>query len=290
MDFWVDWEGIPPTVDWWKEIEKGIEEADAFIFLISPDSAASKVCERELEHAVKNAKRIVPLMVRDTKGGNAPKLLESLNWIFFREQDDFDEAFKKLYTAIHTDYEWAQTHRRLQVKALEWEKMNKDGSFLLRGKDLEDAQFQLAANGSKEPYPSDLQREYVFTSDQAADRQRRLVSIISIVVAILLAGLAIFGFYQAGLARTAQAVAETNEDKAVKAQARAEEQQTIAEEQRTIAEEQARKALAGSLAAQADSLKTTDHALALLLGVKAYQNENNLLTRTGSTPLKRGGT
>ena len=25
LDFWIDWEGIPPTVDWWKEIEKGIE-------------------------------------------------------------------------------------------------------------------------------------------------------------------------------------------------------------------------------------------------------------------------
>jgi hypothetical protein len=38
LDFWIDWEGIPPTVDWWREIEKGIEESDAFLFLISPDS------------------------------------------------------------------------------------------------------------------------------------------------------------------------------------------------------------------------------------------------------------
>jgi hypothetical protein len=37
LDFWIDWEGIPPTVDWWKEIQKGIEEADIFLFLVSPD-------------------------------------------------------------------------------------------------------------------------------------------------------------------------------------------------------------------------------------------------------------
>ncbi len=36
LDFWVDWEGIPPTVDWLKEIEKGIEEADTFLAIVSP--------------------------------------------------------------------------------------------------------------------------------------------------------------------------------------------------------------------------------------------------------------
>ncbi len=28
LDFWIDWEDISPTVDWWREIEKGIEESD----------------------------------------------------------------------------------------------------------------------------------------------------------------------------------------------------------------------------------------------------------------------
>jgi len=38
---WVDWDKILPTADWWKEIEKGIEGADTFVFVISPDSIAS---------------------------------------------------------------------------------------------------------------------------------------------------------------------------------------------------------------------------------------------------------
>ncbi|HEY3472966.1 MAG TPA: toll/interleukin-1 receptor domain-containing protein, partial [Anaerolineales bacterium] len=58
LDFWIDWEGIEPTVDWWREIEKGIEGADNFLFLISPDSASSDVCRQEIEHAVKNGKRL----------------------------------------------------------------------------------------------------------------------------------------------------------------------------------------------------------------------------------------
>src|ERR1700752_1902656 len=65
LDFWIDWEGIPPTVDWWKEIEKGIEEADVFLFLISSDSSASKVCGKEIDCAVKNDKRVIPQVVSD---------------------------------------------------------------------------------------------------------------------------------------------------------------------------------------------------------------------------------
>ena len=72
LDFWIDWEGIPPTVDWWKEIEKGIEEADIFLFLISPDSAKSQVCKQEIEYAAKNGKRLIPVVVRDVKSEKSP--------------------------------------------------------------------------------------------------------------------------------------------------------------------------------------------------------------------------
>src|SRR3989337_1374563 len=103
LDFWIDWEGIPPTVDWWREIEKGIEEADVFLFLISPDSAKSKACRDEIEYAVKNGKRLIPLLVRDTKGDERPAQLSHLNFIYFRENDDFDTALTQLLTGIHTD-------------------------------------------------------------------------------------------------------------------------------------------------------------------------------------------
>ena len=53
-DAWVDWEDIPLTADWWEEIKAGIEGADTFIFVISPDSIASKVCGQEIDHAWDN--------------------------------------------------------------------------------------------------------------------------------------------------------------------------------------------------------------------------------------------
>jgi WD40 repeat protein len=200
MEFWIDWEGIPPTVDWWREIEKGIEEADIFVFNISPDSVNSKVCDQEIQYAVKNGKRLVPLVLRDVQAEDCLPEIRSLNWIYFRAQDDFDQSLKKITTAIQTDYEWVQTHRQIQVKALEWERNNREGSFLLRGKELREAELQLARNSSKEPHPTDLQREYLILSRQAVDRQRRIITIIAITGAVIMAALAVFGFLQANLA------------------------------------------------------------------------------------------
>ena len=95
---WIDWEDIPPSVDWWAQIQKGIEEADTYLFLISPDSAASKVCAQELDCAVKNGKRLIPLVVREIPADEAPAQIGRFNWIFFRESDDFDAAIQKLIT------------------------------------------------------------------------------------------------------------------------------------------------------------------------------------------------
>jgi len=152
------------------EIEKGIEEADIFVFLLSPDSVVSKVCKQEIDTAIKNGKRLIPLVIRDIKGEEAPAELSHLNWIFIRENDDFDSAFDKLLTSIKTDYEWVQIHRRLQVRALEWERRGFENSFLLRGRDLQDAETQFTANASKEPHPTTLQQEYLLKSRQVADR------------------------------------------------------------------------------------------------------------------------
>src|SRR5687768_2921088 len=62
---WVDWEGIPPTADWMAEVFAAIESADNFVFVLSQASLASEVCSREVEHAVKCRKRLVPLVWRD---------------------------------------------------------------------------------------------------------------------------------------------------------------------------------------------------------------------------------
>ncbi|HSG41633.1 MAG TPA: SUMF1/EgtB/PvdO family nonheme iron enzyme [Anaerolineales bacterium] len=189
LDFWVDWEGIPPTVEWMKEIEKGIEEADTFLAIVTTEWITSKVCIDELNIAVKNGKRMIPVVPQDINWDDVPPTLAKFNFIFFTEKFDFNTQLELLYTALETDYDWLKTHRRLQVKALEWERSNKENGYLLRGQDLDEAESQISINANKDPRPTDLQHEYVLKSRQSATRQRRITTGVLTFIIVMLLGI-----------------------------------------------------------------------------------------------------
>ncbi len=187
LDTWIDWKSIPKGEDWEQEIYRGIEEADAFLFLISPDSVASQMCNKEITHAVKNGKRILPIYISKEDPSEvhnnfytdkAKEEIAKRNYIFCREaQDDFNKAIDETRKTIHTDYEWLKYHTELQVKALKWEQ-KKDPSRLLRGNELRDAEQQLAElNTQENPQPTKLQREFVLTGRRNEDQQRRRTTI-----------------------------------------------------------------------------------------------------------------
>ncbi len=167
---WVDWEDIPLTADWWAEIQEGIETANAFVFIISPDSVISEVCGQELDHAINHNKRLIPLVYREAK--DVPASLGHINWIFFRATDDFEEAFQKLLTTMDTDLEWVKAHTRLTRRAVEWDRKGRNDSYLLRGDDLAEAEY-LFTQTDKKPAPTQLHQEYILASQRVqADEMR----------------------------------------------------------------------------------------------------------------------
>ena len=192
-DIWVDWEDIPLTADWLKEIFAAIEAANTFVFVISPDSVASEVCGSELAHAVKHNKRLVPIVRRDVDAKTVPPALAALNWVFFRATDPFASALEALLKAIDTDLEWVRAHTRLLVRAIEWDAKRRNNSFLLRGSDLRTAEQWLAASGAKEPSPTQLQKDYIRASREDATRRQRLtigIVAVGLLVACVLGLLA----------------------------------------------------------------------------------------------------
>jgi WD40 repeat protein len=189
---WVDWEGIPPTATWLDEIYTAIEESGAFLFVISPGSAASKVCRDELAHAEKLGKRIVPVNFRAVDPAELPAALADRNWIAFVDGTRFDESLATLVEALDTDLDWVRQHTLWLGKAREWERNERDRSFLLRGSELRAAESWLTTPGAadKEPPATPLQNEYVLTSRQAATRRQRgfvTAVTIALLVTMLLA-------------------------------------------------------------------------------------------------------
>jgi WD40 repeat protein len=201
-DVWIDFEDIPLTAEWLAEVFAGVESSDNFLFVISPDSLESEICTRELGHALEQRKRVVPVLLREADGRPVPDALASRNWTFFRDRDDFDSAFAALVEALDTDLEWVSAHTRLLQRAVEWDNEGREGSYLLRGRDLAEAERWLSAQtAERDPQPTPLQLEYTLAGRRAATRrQRQLVGAAIAAVAVSL-GLALLALYQRNEAR-----------------------------------------------------------------------------------------
>jgi WD40 repeat protein len=274
LDVWVDWEDIPLAAEWLNQIFTGIEQADAFIFLISPDSVASEICKVEISKAVENNKRIIPIVLRDLADAKlAPESIGKLNWTYIRETDDFQEGLAKVKTAIELDLDWLEEHRRLQVRALEWHR-KKDPSLLLRGRDLRNAQHMLETYTAKDPIPTDLQRKYIEVSGRTQRTQMVMLglTVVTLIIMIALTWYAVDqsqaavkarddaddqkriaqvaateAIKQKGIADSNAATAQASEQKANQLKAEAEDNKVKAEAQRSAARAQIYQGRPGEL-------------------------------------------
>ena len=248
QDVWVDWESIPPAVDWLEQIFRGIEASDAFIFLISPDSIASEVCKVEITRAAINNKRIIPVVLRDVQPKDSPENIRKLNWTFMRENDNFEEGLAKVKTAIELDLDWLEEHRRLQVRSLEWHR-KKDTSLLLRGRDLRNARHMLATATAKDPIPTDLQKTFIEYS-QRSERNRTIAWIATGVTVIAMAILTIWAVQASNQAQIQRSKAETNAKIASDNAVIADQNRQKAEENAKIASDNEKKAVDARNAAE----------------------------------------
>src|SRR6185503_12410273 len=171
---WADWDSIPAASDWFAEIKQGIEETDSVLFVLSPAWIKSNECRKEMEYAVEMGKRLFPILWEPVDPKDVPPVLAKINWVYMREGDDFDQAFQTLCSAMDTDLDWIKKHTRLQVRAVEWDKKNRDHSFVLRGNDLSDAEQFISGAAQKSPGPTTLQGEYILASRSDANQRQRL--------------------------------------------------------------------------------------------------------------------
>ncbi len=286
LHVWIDWQDIPPSADWLAEVYEAIENSDSFIFIISENSVISEVCSLEIAHAVRNNKRMIPIVVNSVDPGKVPKPLVDLQWIFFTQEDQYGNALQDLIKAIQTDQAWVKAHTRLQNRALEWERRGRAGSTLLRGTDLNRAEDWLSQAAEKDPPPTVLQTDFIFASRQAANRRQRIrmgAVGAGIVVAV---SLGLWAWMQRVEAvQTTQARSTTEAVALEEAHTRATAEVEAIQEERGKAtaqaelEDQIQTVSARFLAAQSRSKRGENLDLGLLLALEGLHLEDNLKTR-----------
>jgi|GEM_PF-2515438 len=272
-EVWIDWEDIPPgVVGFADEIKRGLEGADTFIAVLSPEYLQSTYCvDMELAYAVQLQKKIIPIVLRKFDDYEIPTGIGHINWIYFTphagQENTYEESFPKILEVLHTDLEHVKQHKRFLLRAIEWDEGNRHPSFLLNGEEIDNAQGWLAQSAGKEPIPTDLHRDYITTSIKHRQRQQRLLFsgiVVALIISVMLSILSFIGFNDA---RVAQSTAEANEYIASTARANAETSADLA--QTAQADAEANEAI--SLTAQADA--ETNEAISLTAQADAEANE-----------------
>jgi WD40 repeat protein len=216
-DVWVDFEDIDKSVEWWDAIENGIAASDNFVFVLSNDSLASPVCHMEIMAALRNHKRIVPVVVEEPEPEKAFEdlksyplhgfiqtlvanmnlqelcrnhweIISSINWISVEQQPAAgSKGMRDLLRVVNEDPEHKRMHTRIQLSAVEWRDHQEDNNLLLRGNQLQEAIDWLENVDDEIPRVTSLQTRYIVRSREA-QRRRRIVTATTAFVMLLLSG------------------------------------------------------------------------------------------------------
>ena len=144
FDTVVDRHDISGGEDWRARLGDLIRDADTVVFVLSPASAVSPVCDWEAEEAARLAKRILPVICSPLGDVKPPERFQALNYTFFYDEptvprSGFGGGLKRLVDALKTDFEWLRERTRYLQRASEWNEAGRPANRLLFGDDIEEA-------------------------------------------------------------------------------------------------------------------------------------------------------
>lgn len=150
--------GISAEDEWWKRLQEMIAAADVMVFLVSPDSATSAVCDEEIAYARALGKRIIAVLAREVDFAKAPPRLSALNVrIDFSDGGPgFDAALTGLTRALEMNVGWHRDGRKYYARVQEWDTGGRPKSRLLREGAVEEAERWALARPRNEPEPGEL--------------------------------------------------------------------------------------------------------------------------------------
>jgi TIR domain len=175
----LDRHNIDAAERWQERLTALITSSDTVVFVLSPTSAQSKICQWEVTEAAKQGKRLVPVVPVPLQKIDAPAELAALNYIHFYKDESmpgsgFYDGVRKLERALRVDLGWLRLQTRLTEDAGEWA-VGQSEDRLLRGAALEEALTWQQRTPQGQVIPDRL-RDFLRQSETAENLRKAEVS------------------------------------------------------------------------------------------------------------------
>lgn len=185
----IDIRDLPYGEEFKSELETLIRQSDIVLWLLSPDSIASRWCTWELNEVMRQSKKLVPIHLIPSGLKNLPEVLAKINILPALEIYNHQKHFKLLTDVLRTDIVWTKSYTRLSELSEEWKTHNRKTGFL-SGKQLKSAEKWLENTPKDAPSP----KSEVIRLIQASGKRKSMLNRIAFLTAAVIA-FGIFGTY-----------------------------------------------------------------------------------------------
>jgi WD40 repeat protein len=166
---WSNTHDIMPGLDYGEAINRGLEQSDFIVFLISPDALASRYCIEELEYANQLNKKVIPILVEPTDFSQYDlplikqlAVIQYINMTDNKSETDFARDMSDLIYQLNQEKDYFHKHKLYLARALKWQRSKQTASILPRGNSLDKAKVWLKAGQKRGDFaPTPLHEEFV---------------------------------------------------------------------------------------------------------------------------------
>lgn len=172
--------GISAQEEWWVRLKEMISTADVVLFIVSPVSASSRVCDDELAHARNLGKRVVPVICRPIDFDTAPERLRALNMKLDFQRGGtagFEQVFERLCVELDLDISWHRRATHIARLAHQWDAEGRAEGNLLREGAITDAEAWAARRPRDAPEPGPLVLDFLEASRRKEEHDRALLEL-----------------------------------------------------------------------------------------------------------------
>src|ERR1700691_5385336 len=129
----LDRHDIAAGEDWEARLGGLIRQADTVVFVVSPEAVKSERCAWEVNTALADSKRVLPIVAKAVPDSEIPEQLRRLQFIRFDTGPGITRPLGQLADALRQDLDWIREHTRIGEFAGRWDARGRPDSGLLRG-------------------------------------------------------------------------------------------------------------------------------------------------------------